>query len=105
MDIKECRISVAAIALILVAAVSLPAPGPASAQIVGVEVPEPVIPPGIDVFNLTLDQTKAFSVSKNFEVLGQSYFKGPWLTPAAQASGLGAGVQTPRIHNGIAYIG
>jgi hypothetical protein len=86
-------------------AVFLPISQPVVGQIVGVEVPEPVIPPGVDVFNLTLDQTKLYSASKNFEVLGQSYLKGPWLTPAAQAAGLGAGVQTPRVHNGIAYIG
>jgi hypothetical protein len=104
-DIKRCRTSLATAGLILVSlAVFLLTPRPAFAAGAGIEVPEPVIPPGVDVFNLNLDQTKAISASKNFEVVGQSYFKGPWLTPAAQASGLGAGLQTPRVHNGVAYL-
>jgi hypothetical protein len=70
-----------------------------------VEAPrEPKVPPGLDVFNLTLDQTKAFSISKNFEVVGHSYFKGPWLTPFAQQHGFGASFNTPRVYNGIAYL-
>lgn len=70
----------------------------------GVEIKEPPIPPGIDVFNLNLGQTRAFSRSKNFEVVGHSYFKGPWLAPFAQANGLGTGFNTPRVHDGIAYL-
>jgi hypothetical protein len=71
----------------------------------GVEAPrEPKMPPGLDVFNLTLAQTKAFSISKNFEVVGHSYFKGPWLTPFAQQHGFGASFNTPRVYNGIAYL-
>src|SRR6516162_6742706 len=81
------------------------APGTILAQGAGEEVEEPQIPPGIDVFNLNLAQTRQFSRSKNFEVLGHNYFRGPWLTPDAQAAGLGAGLQTPRVHNGIAYLG
>jgi hypothetical protein len=77
----------------------------AFAQGAGIEVPEPPMPPGIDVFNLNLGQTIAFSESKNFEVVGHSYFKGPWLTGFAQANGLGAGFNTPRVYNGIAYLG
>ncbi|MGE5141450.1 MAG: LVIVD repeat-containing protein, partial [Rudaea sp.] len=80
------------------------APIPASAQGAGVEVREAPVPPGVDVFNLNLGQTIAFSRSKNFQVVGHSYFKGPWLTPFAQAQGLGAGFNTPRVHNGIAYL-
>jgi len=76
----------------------------ASAQGAGAQVDDAPIAPGIDVFNLNLGQTKAFSRSKNFEVLGQSYFKGPWLTPFAQANGLGAGFNTPRVHQGIGYL-
>lgn len=79
--------------------------GTALAQGAGAQVSEPPMPPGIDVFNLNLGQTKAFSRSMNFQVLGQSYFKGPWLTPSAQANGLGCGFNTPRVHNGIAYLG
>jgi len=56
------------------------------------------------VFNLNLGQTRAFSRSKNFEVVGHSYFKGPWLTPFARQNGLGAGFNTPRVHDGIAYL-
>ena len=71
----------------------------------GVAAPdEPHVPPGLDVFNLTLEQTKAFSISKNFEVVGHSYFKGPWLTPFAQQHGFGAGLNTPRVYDGIAYL-
>jgi len=71
----------------------------------GVAAPdEPHVPPGLDVFNLTLEQTKAFSISKNFEVVGHSYFKGPWLTPFAQQHGFGASFNTPRVYDGIAYL-
>ncbi len=71
----------------------------------GAQVPEAPTPPGVDMFDLNFGQTRAFSRSKNFKVLGHSYFKGPWLTPSAQFNGLGAGLQTPRVHNGIAYVG
>ena len=71
----------------------------------GVAAPdEPHVPPGLDVFNLTLEQTKAFSISKNFEVVGHSYFKGPWLTPFALQHGFGASFNTPRVYDGIAYL-
>src|SRR5262249_7630872 len=80
-------------------------PGAALAQGAGEEVEEAQIPPGIDVFDLNLAKTRHFSRGKNFEILGHSYFKGPWLTPAAQKNGLGAGLQTPRVHDGIAYLG
>src|SRR5215510_7743907 len=70
----------------------------------GVEIEEPQIPPGVDVFNLNLAQTRHFSRRKNFEVVGQSYLKGPWLTPFAQANDLGAGINTPRVYGGIAYL-
>lgn len=71
----------------------------------GVAAPaEPRIPPGVDVFNLTLAQTVQYSLRKNFEVVGHSYFKGPWLTPFAKQHGLGASFNTPRVYNGIAYL-
>src|SRR5262249_56705498 len=54
------------------------AAGTASAQGVGEEVEEPQFPPGIDVFNLNLAQTRHFSRRKNFEVLGH-YFRSPSL--------------------------
>ena len=81
------------------------APGTAFAQGAGVEIEEPHIPPGVDVFNLNLRQTRHFSRSNNFEVVAHSYFRGPWLTPFAQTNGLGAGFNTPRVYNGIAYLG
>lgn len=70
----------------------------------GAAIPEPAIPPGIDVFNLSLEETKLYSRSYNFELVGHSYFKGPWLTPFAQAHGLGAGFNTVRVYNGIGYL-
>jgi len=95
-------------ALVLIALVAsaliLPT-GSASGQGAGAEVKEAPTPPGIDVFDLNLGQTRAFSRRKNFEVVGHSYFKGPWLTPFAQQNGLGAGFNTPRVHKGIAYLG
>ena len=62
------------------------------------------IPAGIDVFNLNLAQTRAYSAAQNFEVVGHSYLKGPWLTDAARQFGLGAGFNTLRVHDGIAYL-
>src|SRR5437588_1265031 len=72
-------------------------------QGVGTEAKTPN-PPGVDFFNLTLQQTRSLSRSKNFEVVGHSYFKGPWLTPFAQQTGIGAGFNTPRVYNGTAYL-
>ena len=60
----------------------------------GVQIKEPKCE-GRDVFDLTLAQTKVCSRSKNFRIVGHSYFKGPWLTPAAIAEGVGAGFNTP----------
>jgi hypothetical protein len=71
----------------------------------GAAIPEPVLPPGVDVFNLTLEETKLYSRSLNFEVVGHSYFKGPWLTPFAKEHGLGAGFNGVRVYDGIAYLG
>ena len=71
----------------------------------GVEVEDMPIPPGVDVFDLNLEQTRFYSRSKNFEVVGQSYFKGPWLGPFALANKTGAGFNTVRVHKGIAYLG
>jgi len=89
---------------LLLTAVSMITAPFASAQGAGAKVDDAPIPKGIDVFNLNLGQTKAFSRSKNFEVVGHSYFKGPWLTPFAMQNGLGAGFNTPRVHEGIAYL-
>lgn len=72
--------------------------------VLGAEIKEKRIPRGVDVFNLSLRQTRALSQSKNFKVVGHSYLKGPWLTPFARQNGLGAGFNTPRVHDGIAYL-
>src|SRR5437588_102699 len=77
-------------------------------QGVGTEAKTPN-PPGVDFFNLTLQQTRALSRTKNFEVVGHSYFKGPWLTPFAQQTGIGAGVgfydiSNPRRPKGLGFL-
>src|SRR5262245_46090163 len=46
----------------------------------GAQIPEPVLPLGVDVFDLSLEETRLYSRSQGFEVVGHSYFKGPWLT-------------------------
>lgn len=74
------------------------------AQGAGAEVEEPPIPGGIDVFSLNLGQTKAFSRAENFRVVGHSYLKGPHLTEAAQEEGTGAGINTVRVYDGVAYL-
>jgi hypothetical protein len=70
----------------------------------GVEVKEHPVSSRVDVFDLDLGQTRALSRSKNFEVVGHSYFRGPWLTPFAQQNGLGASFNTPRVYDGIGYF-
>src|SRR5579862_2622404 len=73
----------------------------------GAAVPEPVIPAGVDVFNLSLDETKLYSQTYNYQILGHSYFHGfqQYMTPAAIAAGQGAGFNTPRVYDGIGYFG
>jgi hypothetical protein len=88
---------------ILVALFALPFSA-ALGQGAGVEVDQPPIPRGIDVFNLDLRQTRAFSRSLNFKVVGHSYLKGPHLAPAAKAEGTGAGINNLRVHDAIAYL-
>ena len=70
----------------------------------GVEVTTPV-PPGVNMFNLNLGQTRALSKSNNYKVVGHSYFKGPWLTQAAKDAGVGISVNTPRVYDGVGYFG
>jgi hypothetical protein len=43
---------------------------------------------------------RQFSQVKNFEIVGHSYFRGPWVTPGAA----GTGVNTMRICGNIAYL-
>ena len=79
--------------------------GPALGQGAGAEVKEPPNPRGIDVFDLNLGQTRAFSASLNFEVVGHSYFRDCPITAAAQTEGVGAGINTIRVYNDTAYLG
>jgi hypothetical protein len=54
-----------------------------------------------DLFQLNaLESYRAFSQVKNFEIVGHSYFRGPWLVPGAS----GAGVNTLRICGNVAYL-
>lgn len=62
------------------------------------------IPPGVDVFDLNLRETRRYAAAKNFRVVGHSYLKGPWLTPFAQERGLGAGFNGVRVYDEIAYL-
>ena len=64
----------------------------------------PVVPnPGkVDMFQLNdLESYKKFSSVRNFEIMGHSYFRGPWLVPGAP----GAGFNTMRICGSIGYLG
>jgi hypothetical protein len=97
----KCIWSVIALALITV--VLFGPPTVALGQGAGTEAITPN-PPGVNFFNLSLQQTRSLSRSKNFQVVGHSYFKGPWLAPFAQATGLGAGFNTLRVHDGVAYL-
>lgn len=93
----------AALSILLLAVLLFFMPVPVGGQGTGTQVETPAPPAG--VFNLTLQQTKAYSKSLNFEVVGHSYFKVEWRTPYARLIGLGSGFNTPRVYNGIAYLG
>jgi len=106
MKTKDHRASVSIIVSILLILAHFSAtPGKAFGQGAGAKVEEAPLPPAIDMFSLNLEQTRAFSRSRNFEVVGHSYLKSPHLTAAAQAEGVGAGFNTPRVYDGIAYLG
>jgi hypothetical protein len=62
------------------------------------------VPEGVDVFDLNLRQTRRFSAAKNMKVVGHSYLKGPWLADLAREHDMGAGFNTPRVDDGIAYL-
>jgi hypothetical protein len=73
------------------------------------QVPNVPLPANVDVFNLNLAGTRQYSASQNFELLGHSYFKIPERTAYAKAEGragpeLGAGFNTVRVYDGIAYL-
>ena len=75
-----------------------------SGQGYGVHVTEPTLLSGQKPFNLTLEETRKSSRSKNFEVVGHDYFKGDWLTPSARQRGMGCGFNEPRVSKGIGYF-
>jgi hypothetical protein len=83
---------------ILTAILALAAPTAPSAQQAAPVVPNPT---GRDMFQLNdLDSYRRFSSLRNFEIVGHSYFRGPWLVPGAA----GAGFNTVRICGSIAYM-
>ena len=92
-----------ALSFLLIAFLIFFMPVPAGSQGTATQVETP--PPPAGVFNLTLQQTKAYSKSLNFEVVGHNYFKVEWRTPYAKLVGLGSGFNTPRVYDGIAYLG
>ena len=61
--------------------------GAALAQVTTPAVQSVPIPPGVDPFNLSLDEIKKYSSSKGFEVVGHSYLKIPQRTPWAKGEG------------------
>jgi hypothetical protein len=73
----------------------------------GAYVQEPVLPSNLNVFNLSLEQTRQYSKKYRYEVVGHSYFHGyeKYMTAAAIAAGQGAGFNTPRVYDGIGYFG
>lgn len=75
-----------------------------SGQGFGVHVPEPQLLPGQKPYNLSIDETRKYSRSKNFEVIGHSYFKGDWIIPSARARGMGCGFNSLRVYRGVGYF-
>jgi hypothetical protein len=81
----------------LLVALSVPATAPA--QQIAPKIPNPA---NRDMFQLNdLASYRQFSSVRNFEIVGHSYFRGPWLVPGAP----GAGINTLRICGNIAYLG
>jgi len=84
--------------------------GVAFAQVVAPRVENVQIPSNVDPFGLSFDDFKKYSPAKNFELIGQSYFKIPERTPWAKGQGrpggeVGSGFNTVRVYDGIAYLG
>jgi len=89
------RILVALVSL----AVVLAAPLSAAAQQAAPPIPNPE---NRDLFGLDdLESYRQFSRVSNFEIVGHSYFKGPWVAPV----GRGSGINTLRICGNVAYLG
>ena len=81
----------------------------ASAQVTAPKVADVPIPANVNAFNLSFEDFKKYSSAKNFELLGQSYFKVPERTDWAKALGrpgpeVGSGFNTVRVYDGIAYL-
>jgi hypothetical protein len=94
MAITRRAVSVVASGLLMAAA----AGAPALAQQAVEEVPNP---DKLDMFQLNdLESYRLFSQVKNFEIVGHSYFRGPWVVPGSS----GAGVNTLRICGDVAYL-
>src|SRR5262245_17986048 len=82
---------------------------PASSQVVAPKVDNIPIPANVDPFNLTFEDFKKYSAMKNFEFVGQNYFKVPERTDYAKGIGragseIGSGFNTVRVYDGIAYL-
>ena len=81
----------------LLVALSVPATAPA--QQIAPKIPNPG---NRDMFQLNdLADYRQFSSARNFEIVGHSYFRVPWVVPGAP----GAGINTLRICGNIAYLG
>jgi hypothetical protein len=84
--------------------------GASFAQVLAPRVENAQIPPNVDPFNLSFEEFKKYSSIKNFELLGQNYFKIPERSPFAKGQGrpggeTGSGFNTVRVYDGIAYLG
>jgi hypothetical protein len=95
MITKLCRLAaMVASGLLMAAAVA----APSFAQEAAGVVPNPNKQ---DMFQLNdLETFRKFSQLKNFEIVGHSYFRGPWMVPGAS----GSGVNTLRICGNVAYL-
>ncbi len=96
---ERFRITAMVAALVLVVSTIV-----AYGQGAGVHIPEPPSLPRQKAFDLTLDETRMYSRSNNFEVVGHSYFKGEWVVSSARDRGIGCGFNTPRVEKGIGYF-
>src|SRR5262249_15530501 len=97
------RLGLAACALLVFA-------GAAPAQVLAPRVETVPIPPNVDPFSLSFEDFQKYSSAKNFQLIGQSYFKIPERTGWAKGQGrpgseVGAGFNTVRVYDGIAYLG
>src|SRR3954447_11458221 len=62
-----------------------------------------VPPNGADMFQLNdLESFKKYSRVKNFEIVGHSYLRGPWINPAF--GHVGMAMNTMRICDQVAYL-